>query len=94
MHSALQLLLSLVKGIRSEILAVDPNLALADAEDLYRAGEGRLGTNEDIVVHILTTRSPAQLKMALEYYRQTFGHDFEKVDFDSLPVWMYYRPTA
>jgi len=59
---------------------MDPNVALADAEALYRAGEARLGTNEDIIIHILTTRSPSQLNMTLQYYRQNFGRDFEKVD--------------
>ncbi|KAG0580458.1 hypothetical protein M758_4G177200 [Ceratodon purpureus] len=73
-----KLLLALVRGNRSETLAVDPNLALGDAMELYRAGEGRLGTDEEIIIHILTTRSPTQLNMALQYYRQNFGHDFEK----------------
>jgi hypothetical protein len=80
-NSALQLLLALVRGTRSESrLAVDPNMALADAMELYRASEGRLGTDEEIIIHILTTRSPMQLNMALQYYRQNFGHDFEKVN--------------
>jgi annexin A7/11 len=73
-----KLLLALVRGTRSETLAVDPNLALADAEALYQAGESRIGTNEDIIIHILTTRSPAQLNMTLQCYRQNFRHDFER----------------
>lgn len=73
-----QLLLALVRGTRSDTLAVDPNLAMADAEALYRTGEGRLGTREEIIIQIVATRSPAQLNMAFEYYRQTFRHDFEK----------------
>lgn len=75
----MQLLLALVRGTRSETLVGDPNLAMADAQALYRATEGRLGTDEELLIHILTTRSPVQLNMALQYYRQTFGHDFEKV---------------
>lgn len=77
---SLQLLLALVRGNRSETLAVDPNYALSDAHALYRAGVARLGTDEDTFIHILTTRSPAQLNMTLQYYRQTYGHDFEKVN--------------
>ncbi|XP_024372730.1 uncharacterized protein [Physcomitrium patens] len=73
-----KLLLALLRGSRSETFSVDSNLALADAHDLYRAGEARLGTNEDIIIHILTTRSPAQLNLALQYYRQTYGHEFMK----------------
>lgn len=89
MNFSLQLLLALLRGTRSETLAVDPNLALADAEALYRAGEARLGTNEDMIIHILTTRSPAQLNMTLQYYRQTFGKDFEKVDVTNLSHELY-----
>jgi hypothetical protein len=74
-----QLLLALVRGNRSESLAVDPNYALSDAHALYRAGVARLGTDEDTFIHILTTRSPAQLRLTLQYYRQNYGHDFGKV---------------
>jgi len=73
-----KLLLALLRGNRSETLAVDPNFALADAHALYQAGEARLGTDEDTFIHILTTRSPAQLNMTLQYYRQIYGRDFEK----------------
>lgn len=73
-----KLLLALVRGNRSETLAVDPNYALSDAHSLYRAGVARLGTDEDTFIHILTTRSPAQLNLTLQYYRHTYGHDFEK----------------
>lgn len=72
-------MLALLRGNRSETLAVDPNFALADAHALYQAGEARLGTDEDTFIHILTTRSPAQLNMTLQYYRQIYGRDFEKV---------------
>jgi annexin A7/11 len=73
-----RLLLALVRGNRSESIAVDPNYALADAHALYNAGVARLGTDENAFIQILTTRSPAQLNMTLQYYRQTYGHDFEK----------------
>lgn len=83
---ALQLLLALVRGNRSETVAVDPNFALADAHALYQAGVARLGTDENAFIHILTTRSPAQLNLTLQYYRQTHGHDFEKVDSSTLSL--------
>ena len=59
---------------------MDHNLAASDAYALYRAGEARWGTDEDTFIHILATRSQAQLNLTLQYYRQTYGHDFEKVN--------------
>lgn len=73
-----KLLLALVRGNRSETTYVDPNFALADAHALYQAGVARLGTDENAFIHILTTRSPAQLNLTLQYYKQTYGHDFER----------------
>jgi annexin A7/11 len=73
-----KLLLALARGNRSESLGVDTRLALADAQALYRAGEARLGTNEDTFIHILTTRSAAHLNCTFQYYLQTYGHSFEK----------------
>jgi hypothetical protein len=81
----LQLLLEIVKGNRSESLGVDRQLALADAHALYKAGEGRWGTNEDTFIHILATRSAAHLTTVSQYYLQTFGHSLEKVSFTSSP---------
>jgi hypothetical protein len=75
----LQLLLALLKGNRSEILGVDRQLAMADAHALYKAGESRLGTNEDTFIHILATRSAAHLTTVSQYYLQAFGHSLEKV---------------
>ncbi|CAM6024727.1 unnamed protein product [Sphagnum balticum] len=73
-----KLLLALLKGNRSEILGVDRQLAMADAHALYKAGEGRLGTNEDTFIHILATRSAAHLTTVSQYYLQAFGHSLEK----------------
>jgi hypothetical protein len=70
--------LEIVKGNRSESLGVDRQLALADAHALYKAGEGRWGTNEDTFIHILATRSAAHLTTVSQYYLQTFGHSLEK----------------
>jgi hypothetical protein len=74
-----KLLLALLKGNRSEILGVDQQLAMADAHALYKAGEGRWGTNEDTFIHILATRSAAHLTTVSQYYLQAFGHSLEKV---------------
>lgn len=60
---------------------MDPNYALADAHALYQAGVAKLGTDENAFIHILTTRSPAQLSLTMQYYRQQYGHDFERVGY-------------
>jgi hypothetical protein len=51
---------------------------MADAHALYKAGEGRWGTNEDTFIHILATRSAAHLTTVSQYYLQAFGHSLEK----------------
>ena len=50
-----------------------------DAKSLYKAGEGRLGTDEAAIIHILSTRSAAQLNASFNIYRQMYGRDIEKV---------------
>jgi len=49
---------------------VDPTRAAADADAFYRAGEGRLGTNEDAYINILASNSYQQLMLIDQVYRQ------------------------
>lgn len=62
----------------SESTLIDDNLAKSDSERLYKAGEGRLGTDEDVFVEILTRRSRAHLHRVDEFYQQKTGHTLEK----------------
>lgn len=73
-----KLLLTYLTEHRSESPQVDINMAQADARDLCKAGEGRLGTDEDAIIYILSTRSSAQLNAAFNIYKQCYGHDIEK----------------
>ena len=68
-----KLLLSLLQGQRSN--AVQPDMAgcQQDAAALYQAGEGKWGTDEDTFVRIFSTRSPAELALINQYYKQNAG---------------------
>lgn len=58
---------------------VDMHQAEKDAKALYKAGEGRFGTDEAAIIQILSTRSAAQLNASFHIYKQMHGHDIEKV---------------
>ncbi|CAH8858676.1 unnamed protein product [Trichobilharzia szidati] len=63
-----QICIALLQGNRDESTHVDKNLARRDAEDLYRAGEQRAGTDESKFIHILVTRSYAHLRAVFDEY--------------------------
>lgn len=44
-----------------------------DATALYQAGEGKWGTDEATFLRIFATRSPAELSLVNQYYRQLAG---------------------
>lgn len=62
-----EFLLRLCNG-RDESTAVIDNNARQDAERLYRAGEGRLGTDEKVFIDIFARNSNAQLKAIADHY--------------------------
>ncbi|XP_078386641.1 annexin A7-like [Cetorhinus maximus] len=69
-----RLLISMSQGNRDENQTVDMQKATADAERLFRAGEGKLGTDESAFNMILATRSFPQLKATIhEYGRVSAG---------------------
>ncbi|CAI2729891.1 unnamed protein product [Schistosoma spindalis] len=59
---------ALLQGDRDESLKVDMELVRKDAENLYRAGEQKLGTDESRFVQILISRSYAHLRLLFEEY--------------------------
>ncbi|XP_007902812.2 LOW QUALITY PROTEIN: annexin A7 [Callorhinchus milii] len=63
-----RLLISMSQGNRDETQSVDQQKARADAERLYRAGEGKLGTDESTFNMVLATRSFPQLRATLQEY--------------------------
>ena len=44
-----------------------------DAAALYQAGEGKWGTDENTFIRIFSTRSPAELGLINQYYKQNAG---------------------
>ncbi|XP_054943105.1 annexin A1 [Physeter macrocephalus] len=72
-------LLSLSKGERCEDLAINDDLADADARALYEAGEGRKGTDINVFTTILTTRSFPHLRKVFQKYSKYSKHDMNKV---------------
>ncbi|XP_059496212.1 annexin A4-like isoform X1 [Stegostoma tigrinum] len=73
-----RLLVSLVQGNRDESQNVDITLVKKDAQDLYNAGEGRMGTDESKFNAILCARNRSHLKAVFEEYRQVCKYDIEK----------------
>ena len=68
-----KLLLSLLQCQRSQSPVADPNGCAADAAALYQAGEGKWGTDEATFIRIFGTRSPADLALINQNYRQHAG---------------------
>ncbi|XP_038625866.1 annexin A1 [Tachyglossus aculeatus] len=72
-------LLSLAKGDRSEDIGVNDELAENDARALYEAGEKRKGTDVNVFITILTTRSYPHLRRVFQKYAKYSQHDMNKV---------------
>lgn len=70
-----RLLVSMCQGNRDENQNVNHHLAQEDAQRLYQAGEGRLGTDESCFNMILATRSFPQLKATVEAYSRVANRD-------------------
>lgn len=73
-----RLLISMSQGNRDETQAVDMQKATADAEKLFRAGEGKLGTDESTFNMILATRSFPQLKATIQEYGRLANRELMK----------------
>ena len=68
-----KLLLSLLQCQRATGAQPDMMACQQDAAALYQAGEGKMGTDENVYNRIFTTRSPAELALINQYYRQHTG---------------------
>ncbi|XP_069085185.1 annexin A1-like [Pleurodeles waltl] len=71
-------LLALAKGERSEDTRVNDELVDSDARALYEAGEKRKGTDVNVFITILTTRSFPHLRKVFQRYPTYSKHDMNK----------------
>lgn len=58
---------------------VIPQAVDQDALELYKATEGKVGTDEVLVSSILSTRNDNQIRAIAEAYRQRYSKDLEQV---------------
>ncbi|XP_063814799.1 annexin A11 [Pseudophryne corroboree] len=73
-----RLLISLAQGNRDESTNVDMSLVQRDVQELYAAGENRLGTDESKFNAILCARSRAHLNAVFYEYQRMCNRDLEK----------------
>lgn len=73
-----KLLLAYVSIQRYEGLEVDRVSAENDAKELYKAGEKKLGTDEDTFIRIFSERSRAHLAAVDAAYNSMYGHSLDK----------------
>jgi len=72
-----KLLCALLNTTRPYPNVVDPARAMTDAETFYRAGEGKLGTDEDTYIAIMAGNSYQQLMLIDQNYRRTHPKGME-----------------
>jgi len=73
-----KLLLSYIGVLRYEGPEYDPGMVARDAKDLYKAGEKRIGTDENVFIHIFTGRSTAHLAAVSASYKQAYKKSLTK----------------
>lgn len=73
-----RLLTLIVTGVRDTSGEIDQNKARELAEELYGAGEGRLGTEESTFSKILVHENFEQLNEIFEQYKEVSGNTIEQ----------------
>jgi hypothetical protein len=74
-----KLLISLIQANRSMNTVPDPQLCENDAQALYKAGEGRWGTDESTFIRIFTQRSAAEMNLINDCYQRLRGKNLYQV---------------
>jgi len=67
-----------LKGVRDESGKVDEHEAEKVAEQLYKAGEGKIGTDEATFIDVIASHSPAFLKRVSHHYAAKHKHSLEQ----------------
>ena len=73
-----RLLTMIIVGARDAQGTVDADLAVEQAKQLYDAGEGKLGTDEEVFYKILAHASFDQLEIVFEEYKSLSGRTIEQ----------------
>ena len=74
-HGTLEhLLISLLQGSRSTNTQPNPNKMAAIAQEIYQAGEAKLGTDESVFNKYFCSLSPHELAMMAQQYHKISGH--------------------
>jgi annexin A7/11 len=69
---------TVLKGKRDERDSIPDDEAAAQAEKLYKAGEGKLGTDEKVFNEIITHYSAHALKQISKHYESKHKHGLDK----------------
>jgi hypothetical protein len=73
-----KVLVQLMKAVRETGTHVNDEEAQAVAEKLYKAGEGKLGTDETVFIDIIAKKSPEFLGRVSDYYKAKHKHTLEQ----------------
>ncbi|XP_063705003.1 annexin B10 [Culicoides brevitarsis] len=73
-----RLMTMIIVGDRDAAGSVDPEKAREQAESLYEAGEGKLGTDEEVFNRVFAHASFAQLRLVFEEYKNITGRTIEQ----------------
>lgn len=79
---------SLTQGTRPLNAGVDIALAKKEAQELYDAGEGKLGTDELVFIRILCSRSYQQLLATFEEYFLVANNDIERAIHSEMSLYL------
>lgn len=79
-HPYQKILVALMASHKAHHADVSQHIAKCDARRLYEAGVGKSGgTEEAVVLEILSKRSIPQLKLTFSCYKHIYGHDYTKL---------------
>lgn len=78
-----------IQGTRDEVGHYQYNVD-ADVHSLYKAGEGRLGTDESHFIHVLCNRPDAHLRSVFIEYQRRYHKKFTKVIKSEFSGWIKF----
>jgi hypothetical protein len=73
------LLVSIIQCNRDETTNVDYSIVSQDAKDLYDAGEGKCGTDEEVFNRVFAKRNNAHLTALIQFYKTQYGKNLFNV---------------